>query len=137
MDLSKFNVSKMAEVGAELELEHPSTGEPLIQENGEPVTIRLIGTDSKAWRNKNRDFQRARIAKMARGRSKKIDYTVSDDEACEMLAICTMGWAGMKQDENEIEFSEEAAFNLYMEHNWIREQADTFINDRANFFTTA
>lgn len=136
MDLSKFNVSVMAEKGADLLLEHPATGEP-IEENGEPVIITLLGTDSKAYREKNRDFQRERIAQMARNRKKTIDYTVSDEDACELLAACTKGWSGIERDGKPLEFSNEAAFDLYMEYGWIREQVDLFIGDRANFFTTA
>ena len=137
MDLSKFNVEKMAESGADLVLEHPSTGEELISEDKSKVTIKLLGTDSKAYRNKNREFQRGRIAKLARTRSKKIDYTVSDEEACEILVACTLGWENIELDGEILEFSPENAYQLYMDHLWIREQVDLFIGDRANFFTTA
>ena len=137
MDLSKFNVSVMAEKGADMILEHPATGDPLEQENGDPVVITLLGMDSKAYREKNRDFQRERIAKMARNRKKTIDYTMSDEDACELLAACTKGWSGIDADGKPLEFSKEAAYDLYMENNWIREQADVFIGDRANFFTSA
>lgn len=135
MDLSKFNMSVMAERGADLELEHPATGETLMQDDGEtPVTITLLGQDSKAWRNKNREYQQKRIAALAKRRKKTIDYTVSDEDACEMLAECTIGWAGIEEEGETLEFSKDAAFDLYMKYPWIREQCDEFIGDRANFF---
>lgn len=135
MDLSKFNIEVMAEKGADMLLEHPATGEP-IEENGEPVIITLLGTDSKAWREKNREFQRKRIAAMTRNRKKTIDYTVSDEDACELLAACTKGWSGIDKDGEPLEFSTDAAYELYLDNVWIREQVDAFIGDRANFFTS-
>lgn len=136
MDLSKINLEKMAEQGAEMELVHPVTGETLTQDDKEktPITIKVVGTDSKAYRNKNRDFQRKRIAKMTKSRTKTIDYTVSDEDACELLAECTVGWSGIEVDGKPLEFSKENANELYMKFNWIREQVDAFIGDRANFF---
>lgn len=134
MDLSKINIEQMAEAGADMELVHPVSDEAMLQDDKSPITIKLLGTDSKAYRNKNRDFQRKRIAKMTKSRSKTIDYTVSDEDACELLAECTIGWSGIIVEGKPLEFSKEAAENLYFEFSWIREQVDVFIGDRANFF---
>lgn len=137
MDLSKINMEKMAELGADMELVHPVSDEPMLQDDGSKITIKLLGTDSKAYRNKNRDFQRQRIAKMTKTRSKTIDYTVSDEEACELLAECTIGWSGILVDGVLVEFSKAAAEELYMKFGWIREQVDVFIGNRANFLPPA
>jgi hypothetical protein len=137
MDLSKYNVSKQAEQGAWLELEAPDTGEILRNDEGEAVAIKVLGMDSKAWRNKNRDFQRQRIQKMARSKSRNIDYTVSDEDACELLAECTIEWKNIIENGEEIECNSGNAFDLYMKYPWIREQVDAFIGERANFFPSA
>jgi hypothetical protein len=137
MDLSKFNLEAYAEKGADMELLDPIENEVLTQDNGDAVTIKLLGTDSKAYKNKNKSYQRARIAKMAKSRSKAVDYTVSDKDACDMLAACTVGWSGIVVDKEVIEFSEGAAQDLYMNYDWIREQVDAFVGDRANFFPSA
>lgn len=139
MDLSKFNVTQQAEVGADLELLDPND-EPLTYKSGKkekPVTIKLLGTDSKIWRNKNREFKRKITSKMVRNKAKNVDYSMSEEETCEMLAACTIGWEGIDVNKEKLEFSTEAAYQMYMDHLWIREQADTFIGDRANFFTSA
>jgi len=139
MDLSKFNLTQQAEIGADLHLLDPND-EPLIYGSGKkekPVTIKLLGTDSKVWRNKNREFQKKRTQKMVRNRAKNVDYSVSDEETCEMLAACTTEWHGIDEKGEKLEFSYDEAFRVYMKHIWIREQADAFIADRANFFTTA
>lgn len=134
MDLSKINVEKFAELGAEMEVVDPYTNEVMVQDNKLPVTIKLIGSDSKAFRNKNRDFQRRRIAKMVKNRAKTIDYTISDEDACELLAECTIGWSGIIFEGKPLEFSKENAEILYLSLIAVREQVDLFIGDRANFF---
>ena len=136
MDLSRFNVEKMAERGADMELLDP-VDDQLLDEKGKPVTIKLLGTDSKAWRNHNRDVQRKRISQMVTRKKKNIDYTSTDEEVCEMLSICTIGWHAVGDDKGDIEFSVEAAYELYLNNLWIREQVNEFIGDRANFFKSA
>ena len=136
MDLSNYNVEKMAEQGAWMELENPEDGS-VLQTDEKPVRIKLLGTDSKTWRNKNREYQRQRIARMARTRSKNIDYSMSDEDACQMLAECTVEWEGIQENGEAIEFSVDAAYDLYMKYVWMREQVDVFVGDRANFFPAA
>ena len=134
MDLSNLDVSKKAEDGAILELEHPVTGDPLINEDsGEAVSIIVLGTDSKTYREKQREYQRKRLSKMTKKRGKEMDLTMSDEDACDLLATCTIGWEHMVENGEELEFSKEAAYKLYMKYHWIREQVDVFIADRENF----
>jgi len=134
MDLSNLDVSKKAEDGAILELDHPVTGDPLIdEESGEAISIILLGTDSKTYRDKQREYQRKRLSKMTKKRGKEMDLTMSDEDACDLLATCTVGWEHMVENGEELEFSKEAAYKLYMKYNWIREQVDMFIADRENF----
>jgi len=134
MDLSKYNLEVFAEQGTDMELMDPISGDVLKQENGEPVTIHVLGMDSKAFKQKNREQQRKRTEKMLKSRANKVDYSVSDEDRAEMLAAITTGWAGLEEDGKEIEFSEDAAYDLYLKHSWIAEQVDQFILDRANFF---
>ena len=128
MDLTKYNVTAAADNGADLELVDPITGDAL-----EGVTIRLLGTDSAAYRNYARDMQRKRMEKLAKSRNRKPDFSVSEQEEAEMLAICTVGWAGLEEDGEELKFSHDAAVKLYMDYPWIKEQVDSFVGDRANF----
>jgi hypothetical protein len=129
MDLSTINLTKLAEDGADLTLEHPVTGEPL------DIIITLAGTDSSSYRMKQKEIQNKRMTKMARG--KKADFTTTDDEACDLLAGCTLGWVGIEDGGEELSFSTSNAKDLYTNHLWIREQVDAFIGDRANFFSNA
>ena len=132
MDLSKYNLDQYAEIGADMELENPETSEVFYQSNGEPVTIKLLGKDSKIWRNKNREYQKKRINSAIRRRKGDDDLVMSDEEVCDILACCTIGWSGIEEDGKELEFSYDNALQMYLDHNWIREQVDMFIGDRAN-----
>lgn len=130
MDLNKLDLSAQADKGADLSLEHPVTGEEL------GITITLLGTDSAVYRNHARELQRARIAKMAKSRNKKIDFSVTEDEEADALAVCTVGWSGVVLNGKELEFSHDAAVDLYVSYPWIKEQVDAFIGDRANFLAS-
>jgi hypothetical protein len=134
MDLLDINLEEKANEGGVLELEHPVTGEPLLHD-GQPMTITLAGIDSAAYRNKHRQIQNRRLQRMARGR--KPDLSNADAEACELLAACTISWSGIVKGGEALECSEQAARELYEEHDWIREQVDVFVGDRANFFPSA
>ncbi len=133
MDLNELDLAEMADGGADLELEHPVTGE-LLDHEGKKFIITLAGTDSAAYRNKQRELQSKRIAKMSRKRNNK-DFILSDEDTSALLAAATIGWSGIMVGGEEIEFSTAAAKKLYLERNWIREQVDVFVGDRANFFT--
>lgn len=134
MDLNDLNLSASAELGATLNLEHPITCEPL-EHDGKPLSIKLAGTDSAAYKNKQREFQNKRIQKMAKRR--KVDLNSTDHEECALLAACTLGWSNIFDGKEKLEFSVEAAEKLYAKYGWIKEQVDEFIGDRNNFFTTA
>jgi len=134
MDLNDINLEEKADEGAEVILEHPVTGEPL-EHDGKPMSIKVSGTDSAAYRKKQRELHNRRLQKIAKGR--KPDFTNSDSEACELLAACTIGWSGIVAGGEVVKFSQSEARSLYEQHAWIREQVDLFIGDRANFFTIA
>lgn len=132
MDLGKFNVEKAADEGAELHLEHPVTGEKLYTEDGEKISIRLVGMDSTKYRR-----AMSRIASKNMGkRQKQRSIEKAEQEGAELLAACTVGWQNIVVGE-PLEHSEEAAYDLYVGQRWIREQVDEFVADRANFFQNA
>jgi len=134
MNLSEINLSEKSGAGSVMELEHPVTGEKLM-EGKKPMTITLAGTDSKAYRRKQREMQNRRLNKLSKGR--KVNFGTTDDDDCELLAACTLSWDNLSDDNGKIEYSNDAAVALYLKHAWIREQVDEFIGDRANFFTVA
>lgn len=133
IDLNDFDLSESAEKGAEMELEHPVSGEVIRDDDGNPVVFSVMGMDSSAYRNKQREIQNRRMAKMMKGKNN--NPMLSDADACELLAACTKGWSDNLELNGEVlKFSEKAALKLYMDYHWIREQVDSFIGDRENFY---
>lgn len=131
MDLNDINLEERADAGAVLELTHPVTKEPLLND-GKPITITLAGSDSAAYRKKQREIQARKINALAKG--KKVENLPTDEERAELLGACTQNWSGIVVGGVALDCSYEAAQKLYLERGWIREQVDAFIGERANFF---
>jgi len=131
MDLNDLKLEEKSEAGAFLHLRHPITNKPL-DHKGEPMGILLTGRDSAAYRETSRRLQNARIAKAVGDDSK--DYVGTDDAACELLAACTIGFDNLQMGGKDLILEDSAAFELYSNFGWIREQVDLFVGSRANFF---
>ena len=126
-DLAKLDTAKVAEEGAELRVTHPTTGEDL------GITITLIGTDSKTFR----DISKSRATASLKKKTREIDLDQNESDAVELLAKCTKGWTGITENGKEVAFSYDNAVQLYTKYLWLREQIDRFMADRANFLPSA
>ena len=126
-DLAKLDTAKVAEEGAELRVAHPTTGEDL------GITITLIGTDSKTFR----DISKSRATASLKKKTREIDLDQNESDSVELLAECTKGWSGITENGKEIVFSFENAVQLYTKYLWLREQIDRFMADRSNFLPSA
>lgn len=123
MDLSNLNIENCVDDGADMKVIMPDGETVMTDEKGNPVTITLKGKDSAEYRNKEREISARYIKQMSKGK----DPSMSDSDECSKLAAATVGWSTKG-------FSYKAAFDLYMKHLWIREQANKFIDNRANFY---
>ena len=126
-DLAKLDTAKVAEEGAELRVAHPTTGEDL------GITITLIGTDSKTFR----DISKSRATASLKKKTREIDLDQNESDAVELLAKCTKGWTGITENGKEVAFSFDNAVQLYTKYLWLREQIDRFMADRSNFLPSA
>ena len=132
MKISDIDLAKESEAGAKMMLLHPSTDEPLSTESGDMYII-LAGQDSKQFRKASNRINNRELRKRRNNRS----IEKADENACELLAACTLDWLVQIDSEEPEKFSEEAARNLYRDHPWVREQVDLFVADRNNFLETA
>ena len=133
MDLKKFESVGASTVS--MELRDPSNGEILVDEKtSKPVSIKLVSADSKEYRLAFHKQTNLRINRQSK-RSARVHLTSEgmETDQIEILARCTKGWSGIMVDKVDVEFSEQAARDLYTRFPWISEQVDDFINDRANF----
>lgn len=128
MDLASLDLTAAADRGADMKLEHPVTGAPLMTEAGEPISIRLLGNDSREFR--------AAIGELAEKQAGKRRQSLDAAEAhsVELLARLTTGWHGIVFGGEELPFTRANAERIYRERPWIREQVDKFIGERGNFF---
>lgn len=131
MDLSNFDLTG----SEELELRHPGTGLPLENDEGEAMTITLVGIDSSEWRQAQRKLTNRRLSLARKGQQSALDADALEEEGIDTLVACTKGWAGIQLDGEPLPFSAENARKLYTRFVWIREQVDRFVGNRANFTT--
>ena len=117
MDVFQFKLAEDSEHGAECQLRHPKTGEPI------PVWITVIGPDSKAARKAQTDILRA-----AQRNEDDIDV-----RAAKYMAAVTKGWRNIAEGDKDLVFSNDEAIRVYTNQVWIREQVEVFQAQRINF----
>lgn len=127
MDLSTIDTAEMANAGAPMHLHGPN-GAPLFTDEGDPITITLLGDDSDALTKLDRQTTNQHL----RG-GNTVTAELAEAKHLNRLARATVAWSGITVDGKALDFSEEAARELYRRFKWIRGQAAVFISDRANF----
>lgn len=131
MDLKNLDMRAAAEAGATMTLRHPVTDEDLTDGKGKPVTITVLGSDSREFRRKVDEINRTRQRK--RG---NMSLAESERAASELLAAVTKSWTGIEWEGKVLECTPENAEMLYRERSWVRQQVDEFVADVGNFSQT-
>lgn len=131
MDLSTLDTAELANQGALLELRDPA-GNAILQEDGSPVILTLLGEDSDVVTQvNNRNANQFLRGTSAGGQA--VTAEMSRTNEINKFATATVGWSGIVVDGEAVNFSLDAAKALYRRFPWIRDQVRTFIGDRANF----
>jgi hypothetical protein len=130
LDLADLDTVAAANEGAAMVLMHPGSGEPLRDGNGEAVAVTLAGMDSEVYRKAQRAAINRRLAAGKRGKITIEDY---EHEQIELLACCTLAWHGVVLNGEALECTQINVRRLYQTLPWVREQADAFVAERANF----
>lgn len=130
-DLSKNNLSKVAESGYEFELVLPGSLEP----TGAFVTVR--GEQSPAvkayGRKKFMEYQQKQKIAKRKGKEEDFDLDEAEDMGVESAYVRMIGWRGIAEDGKAVEFNEANAKRILKEHPWIREQVNEASSDILNF----
>lgn len=136
-DLAELDTVEGSDKGAELQLKHFVTEQPL------PVFITLLGKHSTVFREITAARVNERIAREAAARQRNKDIPnptaeEADERAIEMLAACTTGWRTGDEPHiilkgEKLPFNGNNAQRVYREMLWVREQVDGFIGDLENF----
>lgn len=129
MDLSNLKPVK-AEEGAVLQIVHPETEEEI-----EGMTITLLGQDSTVYRKIQLAKQQAILNRMGKGKKNlELDAERIGNEIIDEMVKLTTGWTGFKLDGNDLEPTRDNVLMVYTDWAWIKDQAQEFVNNRANFF---
>ena len=132
MDLAKFDLQAAAEEGIEVKLQDPFNGEYLIDDEGEHLTIIVLGKDSQTWQNA---AKRVNTRNANRYKDRKIPNAVLEAALYEILAESTLKWSKNIEFEGAaLKCTKENAVMLYEKRNWIAEQLMEAAGDRASYF---
>jgi hypothetical protein len=129
MDFASLDTADLANEGALLELRN-AVGAVILKPDGNPVTIRLLGSDSDAFIRASNSITNKALRNRGKGAAVTAESVLEDHIA--LLAKATLGWDGVGIGEDETPFSQEAAKKLYRIA-FVREQVTDFIADRGNF----
>jgi hypothetical protein len=126
IDLAKLDTNKASEEGVWCDIENPSTGE----QTG--IRIKVLGMDSKAYKNQTRKVQDKNLKKGFRG-MKNLKSETLENNRIELICVCTVDWENVQYNAETLECNPENKKWLYKEYPWIFDQVDEFIGDRGNF----
>lgn len=107
---------------------HPGTGVPLLNEAGENIFIEVYGKDSDVYRKTQRGITDRRL----KARQGSITAERIEAEATEVLAACTKSW-NLVVDGAVPDCNAGKAKTVYARFKWLKEQVDDYIAERANF----
>jgi hypothetical protein len=128
MDLSTLDTTAVSETGAKMEVTHPVSGALLAG-----TSIVLAGQDSDRYRAMDRKISNKRLAQSGNGQRLKLTAESLEADNLNKLVACTISWEGIAFGGSPKECTPENVREAYTRLPWLREQAETFIGDRANF----
>lgn len=133
--LPGMDTKSLSEEGVAVTIKDIKTAKPLIGKDGKPVTITVMGPDSKAYRMQTRDAVRKRLRSAQTTDATTDDAFDADEaEAVDMLARITKSWTGICNTEgNPIPCNTDAARALFAAFPAVRDQVDAFVSSRLNF----
>lgn len=112
-----------------LELEHPSTQEPL------GAFITLAGPSHPETLKAGRAALDKQLKK-GEGLLRGMTASSLERDMANALAARTLGWSGLAMAGDEVPFSREQAVQIYLDEDlqWIRKQVEAALKDTSRFF---
>ena len=131
IDLST-NLRSTANAGAPMVLRHYATGADIVDGDGNKATLLLLGSDSDVVKQCEREFQLRTTEIAKRTLDARISPEAWEQYQLDRVVAATTGWEHCAY-EGEAEFSAELVRRFYRNEPWAFEQAQAFVDDRANF----
>lgn len=129
MDLNNLK-PVLADEGAVMQVVHPDSEEPI-----EGMTITLMGQDSNLYEKISLKRSQSALSRISKGK-KALDLDAKEVQSnlLEDLVALTVDWTGFELEGKALKPTPENIRNVYQGWKFIREQAQEFVADRANFF---
>ncbi len=119
--------------GADMIVRHPISDKPLVDEDGNPWTIRLESSYSDQYERAMHKVQNRRLKKAGRGGRIRIQAEDLEEGTLECLLAVTISWKGIASGGVVLECTPKNVREQYAKHTWLREQVVDFTEDQANF----
>jgi len=112
---------------------HPTTFEPLTNEDGSPMVITMYAPHSKEYKAAVHEQTNRRIKQAQQGK-KRVEFTAEDleDATLELLAKTTKDWK-ITYDGKKPKFTLGVAKELYAEVFWIKDQIEEAVSNSLDF----
>jgi hypothetical protein len=137
VDLSTFEINDLANEGVKMELLNPDTFEPLMDDAGQPMWIKLKGIDSDAHKGVTRSATNRRLQQQfEHGGSMRIRAEDMEAEALVQLIKCTVDWH-LQFGKQTPACTPDEARTVYQRFPWIKDQCEKWRTDRSHFFASS
>jgi hypothetical protein len=120
MDLKDF-APKSDEIV--VEIKHPINKEPLMNDDGTPMTIVIYAQHSKVYKKVQRELINKRLKEAQESGSKEIDYEQLEEAALELMVKSTKSW-NITYEGKKPKLTEAKARQIYDEVFWIKAQIE-------------
>jgi len=132
-DLAALDTKTLSEQGMPMPIIHPRTRTPIMNEDGTPLTITLLGRHSEAFRETLRASQQGRADLTARGIAISDEHRERED--INTLVACTRDWTFQVLDGKEFPCTPQNVRKLWNDTRFrgLRETAIGFILSDGNF----
>lgn len=137
-DIIELDTKTLGDQGLPMPLLHLRTREPIIDDEGMPVTITLYGRQSDIFRDTMKQIQEERAAYVLR-HNRQPDSEYSDAEDCRLLVACTKDWTFKQLAGEDFPCTPGNVRRFWSDDRFrpLRTLALTFVTNDANFLPPA
>lgn len=111
---------------------HPISKEPLVNDDGSPMTITIYAQHSKEYKKVQRELINKRLKEAQAAGNTDIDYEQIEAAALELMAKTTKAW-DITFDGKKPKLTEAKARQIYDEVFWIKAQIEEAVADSLDF----
>lgn len=132
-NMSSLNTTNLADEGVWMEVED-AEGEPFLDDGGNIVRIKLLGSTSKVVRQRRRKNEAATIQNIQKRRKlSENDIAKSERDNLEIAIAATLAWEGVELDGENLECTPANVRKVYSVADVLLDQVKDYINDTSRF----